>query len=499
MSRQRPYLQVHPGQARVIVLVIIPIISLLMHLRIFDLDLVGIHVWRQTETQEVIQNFYEEDSNLFNPRVGNRGAGDGITRKEFPLMQWMISGVYRVTGDSIPVTRAFMFFLSLLSIYGFYSLLRWLFALEGMAVMGAWAFAFSPVMYYYAVNPLPDNMALTAGIWGLAVFFRWVRGAQPIFLVISALLFAISALVKLPFILYYVVPATYLLVKLIASRFRKWLRVILFGIPFLISVIPVYLWYSKVIPTWEGNGVIRGMLDADLGAEGGHMLEILWAHVISILPELILNYGAVGLFIAGWYFLFKNRQHQRASMWMYGAWGLSMIAYFLFELNMIDTIHDYYLFPFLPALFMLVAYGAWYLSRQQHIGFKIFVGVSLAVLPLTAFLRVDTRWNEEKPGFNKDLLTYKQELRAAVPDTSLCVLGNDPSHHIIYYYTHKKGWSYDHDWLTGVQLGDMIRDGAQYLYSDSRELEQKADIAPLLEQAVAQHGSFKVWKLTASP
>ena len=40
------------------------------------------------------------------------------------------------------------------------------------------------------------------------------------------------------------------------------------------------------------------------------------------------------------------------------------------------------------------------------------------------------RWSPENPGFNKDLLTYKNELRNAVPKDALVVAGNDKSHFI---------------------------------------------------------------------
>ncbi|MEY4934216.1 MAG: hypothetical protein RIS64_575 [Bacteroidota bacterium] len=47
---------------------LIPLISLGMHWRIFTTDLIGSHLWRQSQTQLNIQNFYRHDFNIMNPR-----------------------------------------------------------------------------------------------------------------------------------------------------------------------------------------------------------------------------------------------------------------------------------------------------------------------------------------------------------------------------------------------------------------------------------------------
>jgi len=126
---------------------------------------------------------------------------------------------------------------------------------------------------------------------------------------------------------------------------------------------------------------------------------------------------------------------------------------------------------------------------------KIFVLTLLCILPLTAFLRIDSRWNHEKPGFNKDLLIYKEELRDAVPEDALCIAGNDLSGFIFFYYIDKKGWGFYYDELDAAQLSRMIEKGAAYLYSDSRNVENKAGIAPFLGELVVERGSIRIFKL----
>ncbi|MBL4703001.1 MAG: hypothetical protein JKY54_00645, partial [Flavobacteriales bacterium] len=88
---------------------IIILIHFVLHFNHFDADIVGVHAWRQTQTQACIDNFYEEDFNILNPRKLGREDGDGIYRREFPLMQWSVAGVYKMFGNGLIMTRIFMF------------------------------------------------------------------------------------------------------------------------------------------------------------------------------------------------------------------------------------------------------------------------------------------------------------------------------------------------------------------------------------------------------
>jgi hypothetical protein len=116
------------------------------------------------------------------------------------------------------------------------------------------------------------------------------------------------------------------------------------------------------------------------------------------------------------------------------AWSILVLAYYLFEANAIGTGHDYYLFPFYPLLFILVAYGAYNLLMLKNRMVQYLTLFLLLLLPFTCFLRMQVRWNPESPRFNKDLLTYKIELQNAIPKNSLVVAGNDNSHFIFFYY-----------------------------------------------------------------
>lgn len=156
---------------RVLLLLVMSLLSLFMHRKIFNKELMSIHVWRQTQTQSTIISFYEEDFNILNPKRNNRGNGDGIFRMEFPIMQWLIAGCYKLFGNHLIITRIFIFIIGLLTVWGLYSLIANAFNNPSMGVIGAWCLMFSPAFYYYIVNPLPDIFALCTCIWSVRFFF----------------------------------------------------------------------------------------------------------------------------------------------------------------------------------------------------------------------------------------------------------------------------------------------------------------------------------------
>jgi len=474
-----------------IVLLSIVFISFIMHYQHFPKDIISIHSWRQTQTQSTINNFYEEDMNILNPRRNDRGNGDGIFRMEFPLMQWLVAGSYYVFGKSILVTRLFMFGIGLLSVLGMHKLLLILFEKEILAIFGAWAFNFSPSFFYYTINPLPDNLALCCAIWGLVMFFKWTESNKTKQLILCGILLSIGVLCKLPFILYFIVPAVYLLRNLFRSQQYK--KNLLQGALVFMSLLFPLIWYITVIPQWGGNGIVSGMLDNSINFST--LVDFLTHNLISTLPELLLNYGSVLFFIAGFYFLFKKKAFRNSHFLLIIALSFSVLAYFLFEINMIAKIHDYYLFPFYPLLFMLVGYGAFNIYTTGKKSFKIITIALLFTLPITCYIRMYERWIPESPGFNKDLLEYKSELREIIPNDALVIVGNDVSRYISFYYIDKKGWGFDNDNLTSDKLKTMIDNGAEFMYSDSRKVDSSELITPHLDELILKKGSIKVFRL----
>ena len=466
----------------------IPFLSFLLHFHIFNRDLVGIHVWRQTQTQSNIENFYKDDFNIFNPRYNNLENSNGFVRLEFPIMQWIFACFYKLFGESIIIVRTLSFLLGLLSTWGIYYCTKWIFNDNKLAQLSTWCFTFSPVFYYYTMNPIPDNFALCCIIWFLAFFIRYLSSFNLKYILISSLFFCLGSLAKLPFLIYGIIPLLFVIKNW--QNKRQFIHTILI---FSFATIPVTIWYGYNLANLKSTIPISGIFNSEINWI--EIVEIIWGNFISVFPELIINYASCLFFFSGLILVFKNKLYQTKYAYLFTGLGIIIILYFLFEIRAISTIHDYYLFPFLPLIFIIVGYGSFYILNHKFIWLQRLGFVCLIILPLTAFLRINTRWNLESPGFNKYLLTHKTELRNAVPHNSLCIVGNDISNHIFLYYIQKKGWTFSEDNLSPQNLNRMINNGAKYLYCDVRKIDENKQIQPYLDKQITQIGDIKIYSL----
>ncbi|NJN33158.1 MAG: hypothetical protein HC817_01805 [Saprospiraceae bacterium] len=108
-------------------------------------------------------------------------------------------------------------------------------------------------------------------------------------------------------------------------------------------------WYAWAIPTWGGNGIVKGIFDNQIDwVESRKILEYHWR---VIFPETLLNRAAVGFFILGFFALILRGRLFKLGAFEVAFGSLFVVFYLLYELNMIHIIHDYYMMPFLPHLF----------------------------------------------------------------------------------------------------------------------------------------------------
>lgn len=466
-----------------IILVLAVLISLALHFDIFSIDIIGYHVWRQTQTQTVIDNFCKQDFSIFNPRVNNLAYPDGIMRTEFPLYQWMIACVVKITGcQALPVARVFTFVTGVFSMLGFYLLANAIFRNKVAAALGAGAFFFSPVLYYYTVNPLPDNLALCFAIYALYFFVAWFNSGKRTHLFIYAVFLSLATLTKLPFVLFGT-PFLILVLK------KKLPLSQIFA--FILILAPSWVWYASVIDTWIDKGVVLGVMNG--GYDFLTYLDYIQHNFISSIPELLINYATLTLFIYGTFRIIRNGKTLRHGLPLYLFMSLlAMVLYVLFELNMIAKVHDYYLFPLLPFLFLIILYGFLKMKQAPKPFFRVLAFVCMLATPVTAYLRCHTRWNMEHPGFNANLLKHKNEIRTLLPPNAICLTGNDDSGFINLYYLDRKGYIFYADMISVAMLEDYRKKGVTHVVSDALMGD---DVRAFLKTPVAVFGDITIYKL----
>lgn len=470
------------------ILLAIVLLGIVLHWNIWNLDIMGIHAWRQTQTMTVVENFASEDMNILHPRINARGDGDGIFRMEFPLMQWIFAWFYVWLGNNLLVARILTFFIAMCSALGFYTLLRQYQLSKTISSLGAWCFSWSPVLFYYAVNPLPDNLALCMAIWAFVFLKKHQATSSTQAIVLFSLFLAVATAVKLPYILFGAGFIPIFIRDLKSAAYKKALfKSAVLGV----IILPALAWYAWVIPQWTNHALLGG-IGAEETFDYKSALTTIWGTLHSLLPELFLNYGSVLFFLLGLgVFLRTSSRFQRYKVEL--SVLLFLALYYLYEVNMIGLAHDYYLFPFLPFLFLVVTAGLKKSVTHQAKWLRYLALIALLVLPATAYLRTIQRWIPK--GSASLLVKHKKELRNLVPDDALVVAGNDPSTFIFLYHIDKKGWTFEQDWLLSEQLQNYIDRGAKYLYSNTDFVFEEASISEWLDAPIFEKDGIRVYPL----
>lgn len=476
------------NRLQLLVLISIPIISIIMHFNILNKDLIGIHVWRQTQTQTVINNFCHEGMNILQPKRNSFADTDRLLLMEFPIMQWIFAVFFKIFGDHIIISRLLSYCIGLFSVYGIYKLVKTLFNNAWVAIIAAWSLNFSPSFYYYTICPMPDNFALCCAIWHMVFFWQYVKEYKQYNYIISTIFLCLATLAKLPFILYSALPLIHIFY--LFRRNRQLKNCIAQLTIFALLMLPAISWYIYVIPKWPKNGVLAGMLNGNELVP--RFVEILIGNIVSVLPELLINYAALPLFLAGWWYIVNNKTYRNYHFILLASTCLLICTYFIYEINMIDTVHDYYLFPFLPLIFIIISYGAGHMFNHKKL--RYVAVLCIITLPVTAYLRINNRWDTTSPGFNPVYYSEKNTLQKLIPLNALCVVGNDESNYILLYYLNRKGWCFYNDDLTNDKLKYYIANGADYLFTDGSE-ESINKLHPFLGNKIYENETLRVYKL----
>ncbi len=462
-----------------VVLLLLFVLNILSHWPHMHKPIVGRHSWRQTQTQANIQNFVYKDFNILNPRQHKLTPHGSINRMEFPLYQWCIAAIGKLSKYHIGITRWFTLFIGLCAVLGIFYFLQ-LFVSPSISILAAWCFAWSPSFYYFTINPLPDTMALCFGIWGL-YFSHQSKVSKNL---IGTILLGLATLVKLPFILFFIYPAIQAITYWGKSETVLFKNKLIHIIGFVLGI----SWYAWVIPSWDTGGIVSG----GANVESSNVGYFIFKNLISVFPEELANYAALPFFIIGIVVFFKFRYYKKSNSWPFVALLGILCAFVIYEIKMLEDKHDYYFFVFYPLIATIIAFGIKLLVQYAKITalFLVFV-----LVPAACLIRTKNSWDIQNPPFPKEFLSHCAQLQAAVPADAKCIIGSDISEYIYFYYLNKTGFPFKNHEITHTNWSTYLQKGAKYMYSDSRKVDSLPYVKNHIDTMIYQVGDMRVYKL----
>lgn len=480
------------------------VLSFLLHIFFINEPPKSQHLWRQSNTLAVARNFYKEEMNIFHPRVDNRYTSNGITGSQFPSYEFILAGIYHLTGEQYFVQRLYALCWHFVGFWGVYYLFSFLFSNKTKGVLAAWTYLWCPVLFYYAITALPDNLALPVSIWGayytliatqILIFEQKSKGKAYSYLIIAALLFIVAGATKIQYLAIGSIVLGYLL------HYRKQVQIQVWGIMVLFGAIVCLAsvsWYVYAIALIKKSGLMDFGLNTTAVTSLAEIFEIAIQTIISSLPESIVSYPTTVLILVGIFLIFKYRDRYIKSQWALGfsIYAIALMVFVYFNLERIK-VHDYYLTPLIPCLLALGIIGFGYLLRYQA-----FVCVILIAQPVFCSLRMIPSRFMGRSNIHEEF--YDQSLRKklvdAVPSDALCIVGPDVSGCIYLYELEKKGFSYSDscqlvDQIYGKSfIEPYIDKGYKHLYSNDSAMVHHKNIKDFLSLR-CRVGSFWVYDL----
>ncbi len=288
----------------------------------------------------------------------------------FPLLEYVISGVWFITGESVLVAHLIMIVLSLLGVFGMFLLSKFYFKKTVWQALTTITFALTPVIIFWSFRVYTDIPAMSMMIFSIYFFLRYLEKKNNCLITISGIFVSLAFLFKFSFVLF-VFP---LLLSLLLRK--EWKSLVFFSLGGIIPLIP-WLPYNSLMyknPLW------------DLMAQGEVIsMYTSWQPVHKLLLFILKNtYFLLIGFIVGIVHSIKQFKELKYQILLTTT---SLII--LFHLFIVQLKLERYILAFLPFMILLSMIGFSKLETKIPKNIKkIVTTVFLILIVLTSIFFV---------------------------------------------------------------------------------------------------------------
>ena len=118
--------------------------------------------------------------------------------------------------------------------------------------------------------------------------------------------------------------------------------------------IPVAAWYIFAIKDWGYMGVLKGVT---VQANLSDLFVYFKFALFHWLPLHLVNVFAMIFLLIGTWILIRRKVFTPSLSWIFSAGLIITLLYYVYEINMIAKVHDYYMLPFLVWLHLGISVG----------------------------------------------------------------------------------------------------------------------------------------------
>ncbi len=406
------------------------------------------HNWRQSLTNMITRNFYEENTTFLYPKIDMAGNQSGIIGTEFPLYNYIMYLLDIIFGYTHWYGRLINLVVSSIGIFFYYKIVKNV--LEKKIALYASLVLLSSIWFAFSRKIMPDTFSVSLVLIGLYYVYKYILDGRTIYLVCFFIFATLGMLCKIPALsLMSVLVVVFLSKKVLTSRKRDIFLVSLasvlivcswyfYWVPYLVQQYQYPLFFPRTIV--EGFKEISGLLP-------NFFEKFYFSSLCSYVAFVFLLVGVYVLLVK------KNRELQ---------WAIGIITtiFFVFILKTgeVFPLHNYYIIPYTPIMALLVALGVAKLPNKY----------AMIVL---FFIMVEGVLNQQHDFFIKKSMLYKLDLEHVLDNhakpNDLIVINGGASPQDMYF-AHRKGWSINASILNKITIEQYKNAGAKFLVIDKK-------------------------------
>lgn len=446
---------------------------------LFGIRLIGItnppleggHSWRQSLTNMISRNFFEEGYNFLYPKIDYAAELTGIIGAEFPLYNLINCLFFELFGFDHWYGRLINLIVAGIGTYAFYLLVKRFFA-DKIAFISTIIFIVSS-WFSFSRKIMPDTFSLSLMIIGLWQLVKYTDLKKYKHLFVFVLFASLSILTKLPSIVYFSLFILIPFTNTITIK-DKTLIIISSFVAFGIGCSWYFYWVPHLVETYHyqlyfSKGILEGI--QEIIPYTGQLLGRFYKNGLE-------SFIAFPFVLLGIYFTFKNKQYSKLTL--FGAFLLVFI-FFIIKTGSVFPLHNYYILPFVPIMAICAGYGISHLPPKSTSILLILIGFE-GVL------------NQQHDFFIKDEHTYRAQLETFIAPhikANEQVIVNGGQNPRMIYFAHRKGWTiFNEDFNNSSVINQKIEWGAKFIVIDKNTLT-----TPLAFDKIEENENFAIYKI----
>ena len=472
----------------------------------------SVHVWRQTNSISLAQNYYQHDLPLLEPEMHNQFGNDGLSGKavgEFPIIYYSVAKLWKLFGNHTWIFKLVQNIILFTGLFSLYLALIYILKNRFWAGFVSLLIFTSPMVVFYGPNFLPDVPALSFVFIAWYFIARYSKSRKGILRWLSALFFCLSMLLKITSAISFIALGGWAIFELIFMRddqqiFKFKLKHFL---PFLLAVVPVIAWYvyadyynsiNKGHFSHHGIWPIWNMTKEDF-------LRIIDIQDKIFFKQLFLPYLQYFTLLIWTYLVIKIKRLHPVSRYFVLVLPAGFLAQVLLWFHILDY-HDYYL---INLIVVLVAIWAVFLAEAKKIKAKTYVRFISYGLAIGFFLwnvhmcdkHVQLRYvgwmNETFHKNYKALIDIEPSFQKwGIKEDDKVISIPDVSINTTLYYMNRKGYSdFGSDFSKPETFYWRIENGAKYLVVNDSSILSQDYLKPFIEKQVGTYENIAVFDL----